>query len=459
MAELARLARYPLCVEHLNVLLEQTRDRMELRLGEKVDIEHGARFAETIEGLRRRVIVGSRDSLLSRRRYALSAYDRVTLVMVDECHHGISARMQAMLDRFISNGATVVGFSATPYKGKGKALSWWPRPQVVYPLLQALNEGYLVPPRCWMSEAKSYDLTLVEEAAKEWKKSQLEAVLAAEQCAHEVSSLVLSTFKKQSSVVYASCVRQAEALMEMFGRYGAPVAMVHSKQNPLVRKDNMQAFMSGEAKIIVNVGILSCGWDHPELRNVYMAAPCRSLNRYEQRIGRGMRALSGVLKDGMSVEERKAAIAASDKPFFNLYDITSATSGHQLRNIWDILDAGNRRNSARRRRQTEKAQEGGVDAMELIREMDAADEAAAEELRAKRRQLVVGVSFDHKSRDPFAEPEKAGRGWRMLYGKYKGQRLAALPTDYLQWVLNSQRKETAFKSAVRREIKSRRRAS
>jgi len=461
MAELCRVAQYPVVIEHLVDLVTQTHARLEKRLDERVDIEQGARFAEGIDGLRSRVIVGSRDSMLSRKRFTLRAYNRETLVIVDECHHGTTARMQEMLEYFENRGATIVGFSATPYKGKGKALRYWPRPQIVYSLRQALDDAYLVPPNCRLSEAKSFDFTLVDEVAGEWNKAQLAAVLTAEHCCHEVSSLVLSTFKQQPSVVYAACVSQAKLIAEMFERYGIKVSLVHSKQDLVTRKANMDAFVSGESKIIINVGILSCGWDFPELRNVYMAAPCRALSRYEQRIGRGMRTLTNVLQPGMTLEERRAAIAASDKPFFNLYDLSASSATHQLRNVYDVLDAASRTNQVRRQRLAATITEAGVDPIEAIKQLDELEKLEMEdrlaELKEKRRNLMIGVTFDHTSRDLFSDPQKAGRGWRMMYGKYKGEKLSSIPTDYLQWVADSQKKHTPFKSAVVKEIKHRRR--
>ena len=459
IAELCRVAKYPLVMAPLVDVMKQTARRLESRLQESVDIEQGASFAESIEGLRSRIIVGSRDSLLSRRRFGLRAYDRITLVVVDECHIGMTPRMQHMLEHYEKNGATIVGFSATPYKGKGKALNYWRRPQVVYTLRQALDDCYLVPPKCYLSEAKSFDMSMVDEVAGEWNKQQLAAVLTAEHCAQEVSSLVLSTYRRMPSVVYAANVQQAENLTEMFGRYGLAVSLVHSKQHPEKRAANMKAFIDGDSQIIVNVGILSCGWDHPELMNVYMAAPCKSLSRYEQRIGRGMRSLTGVLQPGMNLEERRAALAASAKPHFNLYDITGSSGAHQLRSVFDVLDAAARTNPVRRARLTSSLTEAGVDPMEAIRELDEIEHeeavAKAEALKEKRKSLIVGVTFDHKSRDLFDKPINGGRGWRMQYGKYKGERLSALPIDYLRYVHTTQRKDTPFKSAVAKEISNR----
>jgi superfamily II DNA or RNA helicase len=457
MAELCRIARYPLKVVPLLDLMRQGRDRLELRLGERCDIEQGGNFAESIEGLRRRVIVGSRDSLLSSGRYKATAYERVSLVLVDECHVGMTPRMEEMLQWFEDRGATIVGFSATPYKGKGKALRYWPRPQVVYSLLEGISDGYLVGPKCFLSEAKSFDLSLVEDEAGDWNKSQLAAVMTAEHFAQEVTGLVLSTFKQQPSVVYACNKRQATQLRDMFERYQQTVSLVHSSQNIVERQANMDAFLSGETKIIVNVGILGYGWDFPALRNIYMAAPTRSLSRYEQRLGRGTRPLPGTIHPEMSRDERLAAIAASDKPHFNIYDITDSSRNHQLLNAMQVLDAKSRKRPARRSRLSASLSMEGTDAVSAIREADAIElaelEARSLESRERRKSLLIGVNFDHTTRDLFSEPEaKKKRGWRMMYGKYKGVPLDSIPEGYLSWVLGSQKKETPFTSAVRREL-------
>lgn len=460
IAELCRIGRRPLVVAPLLDLMRQARDRLEMRLGERCDIEQGEVVAESVEGLRRRVIVGSRDSLLSRGRYKAKAYEDVSLVCVDECHVGITPRLEAMLEHFQNRGATIVGFSATPYKGKGRPLRWWPRPQSVYSLREGIADGYLVSPKCFLSQSTALDMSLVDEVAGDWDKKQLAAVLTAEHFVQEVSSLVLQTHAGQSSVVYAACVRQAELLAEVFGRYGTPTAIVHSRQNPLVRKDNMTAFLSGQAKIIVNVGILGFGWDFPELRNIYMATPTRSLSRYEQRLGRGTRPLPGLIHPEMSREDRLAAIAASAKPHFNVWDITDSSRQHQLLSALDVLDAKVLENKRRRQLSKDLASSSeGVVMEDAVRELDALEAAERERereaLREKRRSLLVGVTFEHDSRDLFSEPvgQKKRRGWRMLWhGKYRGELLEDIPSGYLRFVTKSAKKKDAFTDAVAREL-------
>jgi superfamily II DNA or RNA helicase len=445
-------------------LLEQARDRLESRLAETCDIEQGWRYAGQLsddQWMDGRVIVGSRDSLLSRNRYRARIYERTTLVLVDECHDGNTPRLEAMLREFEDRGCTIVGLSATPYKGKGKALRYWPRPQVVYSLADGIADGYLVGPKCFLYEAKSFDLSKVEEVAGEWNSKLLADILAAEHFAQEVVGMVLQTYADQPSVVYAATLRQASLLAEVFERYDAKVSLIHSRQNPIERQENMDAFLAGEARIIVNVGILGYGWDHPELRNIYMAAPTRSLSRYEQRLGRGTRLLPGTISPEMSKEERLAAIAASAKPHFNIYDITDASRSHQLLSALEVLDAKTRKSRKRRERVREALSMEGKSAEQVIRAIDDAEraerEALAAEMRERRRRLTVGVTFDSETRDLFSEPEgKRRRGWRMLYGKYKGVSLHDIPASYLNWVLESTKKDSPFKQAVRREVTRRR---
>ena len=458
ICELFRLAKRPLLIVPLLDLMRQWRDRLEMRLGEECDIEQGGNYAEHIFGLRNRCIVASRDSLLSNDRFKASAFADVSLVAVDECHVKITPQMEQLLLWFESNGATVVGFSATPYKGKGKGLRYWPRPQSVYTLRQALDDCYLVPPRCFVSEAKSLDMTMVDEVAGEWDKRQLANILTAEHCAQEVTSLVLSTFKGLPSVVYAHCIRQAKLLVEVFGRYGCKASVVYSKQNEIERQANMDAFLSGETKIIVNVGILGYGWDHPELRNIYSAAPTRSLSRLEQRLGRGTRPLTNTLHPEMNRDERERAIRESAKDHFNYWDITGTIRNHQILSVFDVLDHKLRKSPTRRERLQASLSASGTDVLDAIREADAADHAALEaqtkELLERRKNLIVGVTFEHGDRDVFAEPENKPkqRGWRMMYGQYKGVPLVDIPKGYLTWVLQSQKKDTPFKGAVRKEL-------
>jgi superfamily II DNA or RNA helicase len=226
----------------------------------------------------------------------------------------------------------------------------------------------------------------------------------------------------------------------------------------------MDAFTSGEAKIICNVGVLAYGWDFPELRNIYNAAPTQSIAKYEQRIGRGTRAIGGTIRNDMTQEERLAAIAASAKPDFNIYDITDSSRAIQLVNALDVLDAASREDRERRLRMMAKMEEGS-DVIAEAADQDRIDEEkrllAAQELKEKRQRLVVGMTFGHEDRDPFEKPleSRKQRGWRMLWGPYKGELIRDLPTGYLKAVHGKQKKDSPLVRAIGTEIQNRERSA
>lgn len=463
ISELCRIARRPVVISPSLPLLDQLHRNLCGWLGEQVDVEQGVRKAEYIIGLKKRVVVASKDSLLSRNRYKGRAFEGTSLVLVDECHIGMTPPMISILRHFEQNGAFVCGFSATPYKGKGRPLPYWNRPCFSYALLDAINDGWLVRPTVHLSEAKSIDLSLVEEVAHEWDKAQLEAVLTAEHAVQEIASLVLQTFRQKPSAVYCHSVLQASLVAEVLRRYGCKVSLVHSKQKPEERQANMDAFTSGESKIICNVNVLAYGWDFPELRNIYNAAPTQSLAVYEQRIGRGTRPLPKTVDNEMTLEQRLAALAASEKPTFHIYDITDSSRAIQLVNALDVLDAESRQNQERRRRMMAKMEEG-VDVISEAAIQNEIDKERklleARELKEKRQKLIVGMTFGHEDRDPFSAPveSKKQRGWRMLWGPYKGQLIRDLPDGYLKAVHGKAKKESPLIKAIGSEIANRARS-
>ena len=51
----------------------------------------------------------------------------------------------------------------------------------------------------------------------------------------------------------------------------------------------MRRFKAGEIEVISNVGVLTTGFDYPELDTIVLARPTKSLALYYQMVGRGIR--------------------------------------------------------------------------------------------------------------------------------------------------------------------------
>jgi superfamily II DNA or RNA helicase len=461
MCMLAAAAKKPLLITNSLPIMKQVLNALSIHLEEDVDLEQAENFISNSPIFRRKAQVASKDSLL-RGRYKRDAFKDRTIVLVDEVHHGCSSpRFIEMMEYFESIGAFIVGFSATPYKGNGLPLPYWGRPDFSYSFREAVRDGWLVPEECVVSEAISHDLSMVKTVQGDFHSGQLEAILCEEQAVQEASSLVLQTYSQQPSVIYCSGKRQALLLFEVFERYGITVSIVHDGQTQAERFMNMQMFESGESKIIISIDVLGFGWDFPELRNIYNLAPTKSVTRILQRLGRGARTRDSVLKEGMTREERLSAIAADEKSHFKWYDGTETISGFQMKSTNEIIDEAEERerNKKRRKNSRKNKGEGGDENYEL-------SEYDPDERRERRQGIVVGHDFQHADRDVDTEPTKKKRGWRMLWGPFKGKLIAELPTNYLENVLRNRKvpkteegkrkhREPPIYTGIRRELQHR----
>lgn len=108
----------------LKELLWQAVDKVRDILGEDPDIEMADYRAGDDEWFSPKVVVASKQTLLSRRG-GKKRYERFTdfsLVIVDEAHMMCSEAVVEMLKHFQDGGAMVAGFTATPFRMDGKAM-------------------------------------------------------------------------------------------------------------------------------------------------------------------------------------------------------------------------------------------------------------------------------------------------------------------------------------------------
>jgi DNA repair protein RadD len=106
------------------------------------------------------------------------------------------------------------------------------------------------------------------------------------------------------NLIFCSSIRQARDCTAMLRMLGINCDYVTSEHDATTRDELIRKFRSGEIKHLANVGVLSIGFDFPELDAVTVARPTMSLALYYQQIGRGMR-------------------VTDDKQSLKVYDITN----------------------------------------------------------------------------------------------------------------------------------------
>lgn len=439
-------------------LVEQAADRFRSR-GVPCEIERAHYHSDAP------VTIACYDSLVRQRRFE-KFLGRTKLVVVDESHMNFTPASMRMLDEFRQNGTKVVGMTATPRVGKKGALSdFYGTCAFTYLYQQARDDGYLVPNRIWLTVLKDLDLSKIPTRCGDYDQETLNRWLKQEGALQAVASLVHQTYEGKQSMVFARSIDHAELLADILARRGISCSVVHSNTNrlpELERRRNLTDFEEKRTNVIVNVECLTLGWDCPAVEKIYVARPTQSMDLYGQIFGRGTRPLPGVVDGLKTAEERRAAIAASAKPFFEIYDLCDASRHNKLVTASDFLHPTMDRQLQRRVRT--RQEQGAVDDIDSVikaeQEAMAREQAALDMITMSRRANVVGEgSFELYERDGFADverPDRRGRGYSvMLWGKYKRQPFHKVPIDYIRWTLancREPRNHPGYFPALRSEI-------
>jgi DNA repair protein RadD len=76
---------------------------------------------------------------------------------------------------------------------------------------------------------------------------------------------------------------------DLAAELGSVAATVDGEMKAKERDAVIKGFKSGDIKVVCNVGVLTTGFDYPELECVVIARPTRSLTLYYQMLGRCVR--------------------------------------------------------------------------------------------------------------------------------------------------------------------------
>lgn len=320
IAELARLANGKILVlTHVKELVEQNHQKYE-----SYGLEAGIYSAGLKQKNTNLQITFA--SIQSAARNLTDFSEKYTLIIIDECHRvnidkkneDSSNQYQQVINQVRTSNPDVklLGLTATPYRlgmgwiyrkhYRGIIRSEEPRPfeQCIYelPLRYLIKQQYLTEPKLVDATIEHYDFSSLQESSSgEYRQSDINQLLDKN---HRVTQGIIEQVielaqQRIGVMIFAATVEHAEEILSYLP--SSESALVIGATENTVRDQLIQQFKQQKIKFLVNVSVLTTGFDAPHVDMIAILRPTQSVSLYQQIIGRGLR-LSPDKKDCLVID-------------------------------------------------------------------------------------------------------------------------------------------------------------
>ena len=312
IAELARIAKgRVLVLAHVKELVEQNYEKyrsyglsagiFSASLGKK-DSEHKAIFG----------------SVQSVARAPDEFFDNFSLLVIDECHRVAeegSTQYQEVIKKLQDRNPNlfILGLTATPYRlGLGWIYEYshtgelktdkkrfFKRCVYELPLSYMVKNKFLTNPVKVDIPVTSYDFSALDmKEGTTYSTSEIEEILKGQK---RLTPLIIDNivditerYHRQGVMIFSASVKHAEEIMGYLpaGQAKLVVGDTDIKERSAI----VQEFKEKKFKYLVNVSVLTTGFDAPHVDVIAILRPTESNSLYQQIVGRGLR-LSDAKKD------------------------------------------------------------------------------------------------------------------------------------------------------------------
>ena len=266
-----------LVIAHREELLLQAQQKLESITGHAVGIiKFGYPYNKDCL-----IQVASVQSLINREK------PEAALVVVDEAHHITSQTYQSILEYYPD--AKILGCTATPIRTDGQNLKTCFDKLICGPSVRELiDAGYLSEYTLFVAK-KVVDTSKVKSLAGDFAIGQLSKEVSAQIEPVDIVAEWIEKLQGRKTIVFAVDIARSLEYRNWFLQTGIPAAHLDYDTPKDERKRILKQFRSGQILVLCNCGIVSEGFDVPDIEAVQFVRPTRSLIVWLQSLGRGFR--------------------------------------------------------------------------------------------------------------------------------------------------------------------------
>lgn len=182
------------------------------------------------------------------------------------------------------------------------------RPRIFHDVLYEVSIQTLLQ-RGYLANLRYFDMTTIDTSrvkrnstGRDYDEQSLSEEFSRCGLGNQLSDIVKRLLHPKNGVprkgilVFTQFITESEQLAREVEGVAVVTGATKSKERDRILED----FKSGKIKVLANVGVLTTGFDYPELDTVVMARPTMSLAMYYQIVGRAIRPFEG--KDGWIVD-------------------------------------------------------------------------------------------------------------------------------------------------------------
>lgn len=226
----------------------------------------------------------------------------IDLVLCDECHLCPSdgeGMYRTLFDnlRKTNPNLKIIGLTATPYRLKTGMLTeeGGIYTDICYdiPIKQLVLDGYLAPLTSKVPKTQA-DLSNVKTRGGEYVAEDMERAMDdAALTEAAVNEMEVYLENRKSCMIFCAGVQHAQHVTEFLRLRGHVAECITGESDDMFRANTIARFRNGEIKFLVNVDVLTTGFDAPNVDGIILLRGTKSTGLYVQILGRGMRTHPG----------------------------------------------------------------------------------------------------------------------------------------------------------------------
>lgn len=276
-----------LILAHTEKLVGQAVEKLRDTVGVIAEVEkamqHASREVQVVVAC---VPTMQRDRLLS---WPESHFD---LVIADEAHHSLAQSWMDVLTHFMSGGAKIVGFTATPDRSDKKQLgSFYECVAYEKGLIACIKEGHLSK-IVIKSVPLAIDLNAVKVTAGDFQMES--AAHALDPLLPSLAAEIAKEIRDRScTIVFLPLIETSKKMAACLRAEG--ICALHVDGEDPDRAEKLAAAERGEIQCLTNAQLLTEGVDIPCVDCIVPLRPTKSRPAFCQQVGRGTRLFPGKL--------------------------------------------------------------------------------------------------------------------------------------------------------------------